>query len=167
MNHERFMQDALNRAAAALEQGEFPVGCILVADGDIVASGTRSGSAGTQPNEIDHAEMVALRNLEPGTAMAAGGRLTAYCTMEPCLMCFGALLLHGVGCIVYAYEDVMGGGTSCDLSTLPPLYRDCRISIVDRVLRKESLALFKAFFRNPENAYWRDSFLAQYTLQQP
>jgi tRNA(adenine34) deaminase len=60
----------------------------------------------------------------------------------------------------------MGGGTSCDLTKLTPLYKDSGISIVPSILRKESLKLFKAFFENPKNAYWRGSLLAGYTLSQ-
>lgn len=167
MKHEPFMREALSLAKDALKRGDFPVGCLLVLDGERVASGARSGSANTHPNELDHAEMAALRNLDPALPMKDRGRLTAYCTMEPCLMCFGALLIHGVRRIVYAYEDIMGGATRCDLSTLPSLYRDRKIAIVDHVLRKESLALFQTFFRNPGNAYWRGSRLAEYTLDQP
>ena len=92
--------------------------------------------------------------------------LTLYCTMEPCLMCFGATLLSGIKRIVYAYEDVMGGGTRCDLSGLPILYKDTNVTIVPHVLRRQSLELFKAFFLKPENNYWKNSLLAEYTLAQ-
>jgi tRNA(adenine34) deaminase len=68
--------------------------------------------------------------------------------------------------VVWAYEDAMGGGTRCDRSTLPPLYRDRRITVVPRVLRGRSLALFQTFFRNPDNGYWAGSLLAEYTLAQ-
>ena len=73
-------------------------------------------------------------------------------------------MLSGISEIVYAYEDVMGGGTRCDFTKLPSLYKNHRISIVPNILRKESLQLFKAFFENPENSYWRGSLLAKYTL---
>ncbi len=66
----------------------------------------------------------------------------------------------------YAYEDVMGGGTHCDLSQLPPLYRDNPVAIVPGILRAESLALFKAFFNDPDCRYWNKSQLAEYTLAQ-
>jgi tRNA(adenine34) deaminase len=82
------------------------------------------------------------------------------------MMCLGAMILSGISEIVYAYEDIMGGGTNCDLTKLTPLYKDCRISIVPNVLRQESLELFKAFFKNPKNSYWRGSLLAGYTLSQ-
>lgn len=167
MTDEDFMREALRLAKTALEKGEFPVGCVLVWEGGIVAAGARTGSAGAFPNETDHAEMTALRRLDPGIPPAMRGGVTAYCSLEPCLMCFGALMIHGVGRIVYAYEDAMGGGTACDLSGLPPLYRARKVDVAAGVLRAESLSLFKAYFENPVNAYWRGSRLAEYTLKQP
>ena len=92
--------------------------------------------------------------------------LTLFCTMQPCLMCFGAIQLSGIKRIVYAYEDVMGGGTSCDISKLAVLYKHRQMVVVSNILRKESLKLFKTFFQNPSNAYWRGSLLAEYTLNQ-
>jgi tRNA(adenine34) deaminase len=79
-------------------------------------------------------------------------------------MCFGAILLSRVSRLVYAYEDVMGGGTGIPLATLAPLYRERKMEIVPNVLREQSIKLFKAFFSNPDNAYWRNSRLSQYTL---
>ena len=153
-------------AEEALAAGEFPVGCVLVYQGRVLANGSRSGSSGDCPNELDHAEMVALRRLSNIGEKVDHSGVTLFSTMEPCLMCLGAIVLNRIGEIVYAYEDVMGGCTRCDLRALAPLYRNHRISIVANVLREESLALFKAFFSNPENAYWRGSLLAGYTLEQ-
>jgi tRNA(adenine34) deaminase len=81
-------------------------------------------------------------------------------------MCYAALILAGIRRIVWAYEDIMGGGTKCDLSILPPLYAKSRISIVPYVCRQESLEIFKSFFSNPHHQYWRESLLAEYTLKQ-
>jgi len=76
------------------------------------------------------------------------------------------LLLNGIRTIVYAYEDIMGGGTRLDLNTLAPLYREMSTAITPHVLRRESLELFKAFFADQDNTYWQDSPLARYTLEQ-
>lgn len=163
---ERFMRMALAEAEAALSAGEFPVGCVVVHGRTVVASGARAGSGSEQPNEVDHAEITALRRLDAVPASADRRAMTIYCTMEPCLMCYAAILLAGLGRIVYAYEDVMGGGTRCDLSALPPLYQARRAPVVSHVLRRESLALFQKFFSDPANPYWRGSLLARYTLRQ-
>ena len=166
MDDKHFMRAALVEAEKALAQGEFPVGCVLVSANQIVATGSRLGTTGNGKNEIDHAEMVALRQLIDRFPESTPSSITAFSTMEPCLMCLGALLINRVTEIVYAYEDVMGGATSCRLSEIGPLYRNAHLKIRGNVLREESLALFKEFFAKPENAYWRDSLLARYTLEQ-
>ncbi|RPH50680.1 MAG: nucleoside deaminase [Desulfobacteraceae bacterium] len=166
MNHEYYMKEALRLAETTLKEGEFPVGAILVFKNEIVATGSRKGTAGDFANEVDHAEITALRNLAGRKEFNEINRqeMTLYCTMEPCLMCFGAILLSGIGKIVYAYEDVMGGGTGCEIEHLSPLYRHCSVEIIPGILRKESLAVFKAYFSNPSNSYWKGSLLADYTL---
>ena len=161
-----FMQKALVQAKKALSAGEFPVGCVMVYQEEILVAGSRMGTAGNCPNEIDHAEMVALRQLYGLDPNIDRSKIILFCTLEPCLMCYGALLLSGIREIVYAYEDVMGGGTRCDLSKLAPLYKNCPIIITPNILRRESMALLKNYFSNPENTYWEQSLLAEYTLNQ-
>ncbi len=165
-NHKYYMGLALKEAGKALDQGEFPVGCVMVCDDQVVAAGSRRCSGGDCPNELDHAEMVALRRLTCLEGFGGFGRVRAYCTMEPCLMCYAALILSGIRYIVWAYEDIMGGGTRCDLGLLPPLYADSRVSIIPHFCRQESLDLFKRFFSDPKNGYWKGSLLAEYTLKQ-
>ena len=169
--HETFMREALDDARAALAADEFPVGCVIVADGRIVARGNRQGSASPAGlPELEHAEIVALRRLaaDPAAASIPTDRLTVYSTLEPCLMCYATLLVNGVRRIVYAYEDVMGGGTGLDLASLSPLYQEMRhqVQITGGVLRRESLALFDRFFRHNPSQYLHDTYLARYTLQQ-
>lgn len=168
INDEYFMNFALEEARKALDAGEFPVGCVIVQDGTVLASGNRTGTAaGTQLfSEVDHAEIRALKNLEQSTGNRRPPSAVLYSTMEPCLMCYAASILSGIKRIVYAYEDPMGGGTQVDLSQLPPLYKNCGIEIISGVLRQKSLDLFYDFFDKEENLYWKGSYLAAYTLAQ-
>ena len=164
--YEYFMKKALALAETALAAGEFPVGCVMVHQERIVASGARKGTGADAGNEIDHAEMVALRNLTELRPSLDHREITVFCTLEPCLMCYAALILAGIGAIVFAYEDVMGGGTGCDLSRLKPLYKNSTIAVVPHLMRKESLKIFQTYFSNPAHRYWRGSLLAEYTLAQ-
>lgn len=163
------MAEALAEAEEALAKGEFPVGCVLVHQGRIVGRGRRrqSGGRASQPvNEIDHAEILALRDLLDHHPDIAPGEVTVYATLEPCLMCFAALLISGVRTIVYAYEDAMGGGTALPMDRLAPLYRAMEITIVPHIMREKSLRLFKQFFKASGNPYLGDTLLAEYTLAQ-
>jgi tRNA(adenine34) deaminase len=168
MNHEQNMQLALSQAKEALLQGEFPVGTVFVHQDRVVASGQRAHTRGVEAavNEIDHAEILALRDFLSEETEIAAGELVVYCTMEPCLMCYSTMILNGIRNIVYGYEDVMGGGTNLPLDTLNPLYTEMEVLVTPHVLREQSLALFQKFFSNPDNLYWKDSLLANYTLKQ-
>lgn len=166
MDYEFFMRKALKQAEKALSAGEFPVGCVITHQGKILATASRTGTIGNYPNEIDHAEMIALRDLSGLELNTDKDKVTLFTTLEPCLMCLGALILGGVDQIVFAYEDIMGGGTGCDLAKLPSLYKNQNMLIVPHILRTKSLELFKSFFQNPKHSYWRGSLLATYTLSQ-
>jgi tRNA(adenine34) deaminase len=165
-DHVYYMQHALRLAKQALEEGEFPVGCIMVYNGRVIAQGQRVGTRQASPGELDHAEIIALRQLESLNEPVDRSRIKLYATLEPCMMCFGALLISGIGTIVYAYEDAMGGATACDRRKLPVLYRDSAVRIIPGISRQQSLELFRAFFSDPHLDYWRDSHLARYTLSQ-
>ena len=168
-DHYSFMEEALNEASDALSRGEFPVGCVMVYDQQIIARGRRrqSGAQAGQPaNEVDHAEILALRNLLNSAHQAPLDKVTVYATMEPCLMCYATLLISGIRTFVYSYEDVMGGGTALRLDQLPLLYRTMVVSITPHILREKSLFLFKQFFKTNTNPYLRDTTLAEYTLAQ-
>jgi tRNA(adenine34) deaminase len=162
--HGFLMTRALEQAEKALEAGEFPVGCVI-ADGDeILSMSSRIDSRNTAGGETKHAEITALEKLERFFPERDRKNMVLYSTMEPCLMCFGAIIISGIKNIVFAYEDVMGGGTSCRLDALPPLYRDSGISVVSGVMRSESLSVFRRFFLNPDNTYLRGTLLEQYTV---
>ncbi len=160
------MKKALEQAEAALAAGEFPVGCVMVFDNKPLATGARTGTLGDCPNEVDHAEIIALKKLSRLNLKVDLQVLAVYSTLEPCLMCFGALMIAGIGRLVYAYEDVMGGGTRCNRAQLPPLYRNNQIEIVSGTLRTESLKLLKTYFSQAQNVYLKESYLAAYTLDQ-
>lgn len=163
--YENYMEIALQQARKALAVGDFPVGCVLEYQDEIVAIGRRCNSFG-KVNEMDHAEMVALRTLLDSDRRIDIGQVTLYSTMEPCLMCFSTLLVNGVRKIVYSYEDAMGGGTNLPLKELAPLYCNLEVQIIRGILREEGLGLFKDFFSNPDNDYLKNSLLATYTINQ-
>ncbi len=170
MNDAHYMSLALEQAEHALDQGEFPVGCVITDQEKVIAKGERTGTACGNGlcSELSHAEINALKKLEGYRAEGKKitGDLVLYSTLEPCLMCYAASILAGIRRIVFAYEDVMGGGVSCDVRNLTPLYRDCGIQLTEGIARKESIDLFHEFFQKHSNSYWQDSLLALYTLQQ-
>lgn len=162
---EKYMRIALQQAENALSQGEFPVGCVIVRDDEVVAAGERINSA-ENINELDHAEIVALRSYLKEYDSSDMGSLIVYSTLEPCLMCQATMLVNGITNIVYGYEDVMGGGTNLSLDNLSPLYKDKKLTIRGGVLRNESLMLMQQFFGSGSSTYLKDSYLCEYTMKQ-
>lgn len=162
------MTMALEQAEAALANGEFPVGCVIAQEGRVIAAGKRSGTAENRVgfSEIEHAEINALKTLESSGSGFNPEKAVVFSTMEPCLMCFGALIIAGIKTIVYAYEDIMGGGTGCNLKDLPELYSKADLTIIKGIMRTESLSLFYEFFKKKDNLYWKNSLLEVYTLEQ-
>ncbi len=166
MDYEFFMSKALEEAHQALSMGEFPVGCVMVYENRVIVTGARHHSVQDDQNELDHAEMLALRKLVDIEGKIDREKVTIFSTLEPCLMCYTAIIINGIRRIVFAYEDVMGGGTNLDLKRLNPFYRNVKITITPNVLREESLKLLKKFFSDPKSRYLKESLLAQYTLKQ-
>lgn len=159
------MAAAVEEARLALVEGEFPVGCVMAQGERILTRGRRQKSGGPRPSELDHAEILTLHSLLDQYPDIELAEVTVYSTLEPCLMCYATMLLSGIRRFVWAYEDVMGGGVNLPLASMHPLYQDMRVNLRGGVLRRESLALFQEYFRT--GAYWRDSLLARYTLEQP
>ena len=166
MDYGFFMSKALEEARQALSTGEFPVGSVMAYENRILVTGARYRSTPDSQNELDHAEMLALRRLVDIDKKIDREKVTLFSTLEPCLMCYAALIVNGIRHIVFAYEDVMGGGTNIDLKRLNPFYRDMEITVIPHVFRQKSLMLFKKFFSAPQSAYLKESLLAQYTLKQ-
>ena len=114
-----FLRRAIALALEAERQGNLPVGAVIVLDGKIV------GEAGNsllmpQYNPARHAEIEALRSV-PLDLWTRCREMTCYTTLEPCTMCFGTMLLHGIGRIEFGARDEEGGASAM-LAHLPPYY---------------------------------------------
>ena len=146
-----YMGLALEEAAHALREGNLPVGAVVVYRGSVVGTGRRSG---TRKRELRHAELKAIkqvlhRELE-------GREMTLYVTLEPCIMCFGALLHLRIGTIVYGLEDPYGGAAHTQVEALPPRHRHEFPCIRSGVMREESRLLLKEFFTITHDKCWKD-----------
>lgn len=116
-----FFEEAIQLAEEAERRGNLPIGAVIVLRGEIVARGM---NAIWQPT-LDltrHAEMEALRSL-PAHLRQSCREMTLYTTLEPCLMCAGAILLHQLGRLVFGSSDPYGGVGAC-LDSLPAYFKD-------------------------------------------
>ena len=109
-SHITFMRQALALADAAGASGEVPVGAVVVADGRIVGRGANRPIASHDPTA--HAEIVALRDAAAATSNYRLSGATLYVTIEPCLMCVGAIVHARIGTVVYGAPEPKAGALS-------------------------------------------------------
>ncbi len=139
------MREALAQAGAAFAHGEVPIGAVVVVQGQIVARGHNRPISDVDPTA--HAEIVALR----AAAAALGNyRLTGatlYVTVEPCLMCVGALVHARVGTVVFGAAEPKSGAlvSTVRAAELPGLNH--RMEAVGGVLEQDCGDLMRRFFR--------------------
>lgn len=143
--HEEYMRQALDEARRAQEAGEVPVGALLVADGAVVGRGFNQPIARRDPTA--HAEIVALRAAATALANYRLVGVTAYVTLEPCLMCVGALLNARVATVVYGASEPKWGAVR-SLLDLGSLKLTHRFEVVSGVLESECRSLLVDFFRS-------------------
>ena len=145
VTHEMLMREALEMARCALAAGEVPVGAIVAVDGEIVGRGFNQPLSSNDPTA--HAEIVAIRN---AARTVANYRLTGatLCeTVEPCLMCVGALVHARIGTLLFgAVEPRTGAVTSTVRAGELPGHNH-RFEVVAGVLESDCRALMQDFFR--------------------
>jgi tRNA(adenine34) deaminase len=143
--HERFMQMALVEARRAREAGEVPVGAVLTLRGEVVAAGSNEPIA--KKDSTAHAEIVALRR---AARVLGNYRLldtTLYVTLEPCLMCAGALVNARVARLVFGAREPKWGAVR-SLLDLDSVRTNHAVEVVEGVLEDECRRLVVEFFRN-------------------
>ena len=145
VNFEMFMQEALVEARRAADAGEVPIGAVLVVDDAIVARGYNQPIASVDPTA--HAEILALR---AGARAVGNYRLvdaTLYVTVEPCLMCVGALVHARVRRVVYGAAEPKTGALVSAVAGLALPGLNHTFEVVGGVREEECRALMQGFFK--------------------
>jgi len=142
--HEEFMREALALALEARAAGEVPVGAIVVMGDEIVGRGRNSQIGANDPTA--HAEMLALREAcrRIGNYRLPGA--VVYSTLEPCVMCAGALVAARVAVLVFATRDLRFGGVRSKFQLADSEILNHRVEIVEGVLAVEAVRLLQNFF---------------------
>jgi len=142
----RFMQRALELARIAADAGEVPVGAVLVSEGTELASGWNRPLATHDPSA--HAEILALR---AGGERRGNYRLpdaTIYCTLEPCLMCAGAMIHARIARLVYAAPDPKSGADLGRFDLLQSSEHNHFIRVDRGIMEAQSARLLREFFHS-------------------
>ena len=142
---EQFMRLALDEAQKAMEAGEVPVGAVVVRGGEVIASAHNAPVGLRDPSA--HAEILALRK---AAAVEGNYRLagtTLYVTIEPCLMCAGALVHARISRLVFGAADPKGGAAVSLYRVLEDGRLNHRVEVAGGVLATECGEILSRFFR--------------------
>ena len=144
ISDEKFMQEALKEAKKAFELGEVPVGCVIVKNNEIIARAHNLKES--KQSSLAHAEILAI---EKACEVVGSWRLEdcdLYVTLEPCLMCSGAIINSRIKRLIYgALEPKFGAHKS--LTNIFAIKFNHEVIVVSEILAEESNKLLKSFFK--------------------
>jgi tRNA(adenine34) deaminase len=144
MDDTHWMRLALDEAAKAAEHGDVPVGALAVRDGMIIGRGHNARERDQDPTA--HAEMIALREAAHIIGHWRLEDVTLYCTLEPCAMCAGAMVLARLPRLVYAAVDPKAGAAGSVLNVLDYPRIIHHVGVTSGLMAEEAAAQIRAFF---------------------
>lgn len=142
MTHEYFMMLALKEARLAFEEDEIPIGAVVVLNEKVIARGRNMTEKLNDPTA--HAEMIALTSAFNSLGSKYLPEATLYITVEPCLMCAGAIYWSKLGKVVYGADDEKNGYKKIIASNWP---FHPKTELIRGVLKDECAKLMKDFFK--------------------
>jgi len=142
--HEYWMRKALALAEQAAEQGEVPVGAVVVIEDECVGQGFNAPISTQDPTA--HAEIVALRDAAKNLNNYRLVGATLYVTIEPCTMCFGALMHSRIKQLVYGATEPRAGVCESQLQLPQQHFYNHQLAVQGGVLAPESAQLLRSFF---------------------
>ncbi len=143
---ELWMEEALRCAQRALEEGEVPVGAVVVRDGQILGRGWNRNITGSDPTA--HAEITALRETAAGVGNHRLEDCELFVTMEPCAMCAGAMVHARIRRLVYGADDPKAGAVRSVMQVLNHPQMNHKVEVRSGVLAGRSAEVLQTFFRS-------------------
>ena len=138
-DHSYFMKKAFKEAEYAFFKNEVPVGCVIVNNNDIIS---RSSNMVELLNDSTaHAELIAITSAQNSLNSKNLDNCILYTTLEPCIMCYGAIYWSKINTVVYATSDKKRGFSRHSIET------DRKINIMSGYMEKESKELLDSFFK--------------------
>ena len=144
MTDEELMWAALAEAKAALDHDDVPIGAVVARDGEVVAAARNERELRNDPTA--HAEVLALRAAAEALGTWRLHGCTMYVTLEPCVMCAGALVLARIDRVVYGPQDPRAGAAYSLYNVLDDPRLNHRVAITTGVCEEESASLLRSFF---------------------
>jgi tRNA(adenine34) deaminase len=145
-NDEKWMRIAIEEANLAMDKNEVPVGAVLVKNDTLIAQAHNKPITNNDPTA--HAEIQLLRKAGEQQKNYRLPESTLYVTLEPCTMCFGAMVHARIDRIVYGASDPKTGVCGSRMNLNEENFFNHKISITSGILEKESSELLKLFFKS-------------------
>lgn len=139
------MREALKEAEIAREKNEVPIGAVVVKDDEIIARAHNLRETNQQPTA--HAELLAIEAACEKLGTFRLEECTLYVTLEPCIMCSGAIIMSRIPLVVYGAKDPKGGTVDSLMHLLQTPEFNHRAEVVSGILENESSQMLKDFFR--------------------
>jgi tRNA(adenine34) deaminase len=139
-----FMQSALDEARTAAENGEVPIGAVLVHEGKIISRGYNRTLTDNDPTA--HAEMVAIRAAAQIIGNHRLNGTSLYVTVEPCAMCAGALIQARIARLIYGCAEQKGGAIRTCFQVLDHPAVNHHVEVTSGIMAEECVAVMKEFF---------------------
>ena len=145
MLHQDWMHFALRQAQMAFEQGEVPIGAVIVHNGQVIAAAHNEREQKNDPTA--HAEVLVIQRAAKALGSWRLTDATLYVTLEPCPMCAGAIMQSRIKQLVYGAMDLKGGATGSVMNVLDYTLWNHRVDVVAGVLEDECKDILKLFFK--------------------
>ena len=145
MNHDTFMSEALKEARRAYEKNEVPIGAIIVFEEKIIARAHNLREA--LQTTASHAEMLAIADANAKTGFWRLDGSTLYTTVEPCMMCAGAIVQARISRVVYGTKDLKAGCGGTFFNILQDDRFNHQCEVIGGVLEEECRAILSRFFK--------------------
>ena len=142
--YETAMRVALEHAQLAAKSGDVPVGAVIICNGEIIAARHNERELLNDPTA--HAEILALRDASAALGTWHLENCALVVTLEPCIMCAGALINARIGTLVFGAADLKGGATASLYNVCADPRLNHNPAVVHGVLQDESSLLLKKFF---------------------
>ncbi|MFC3419155.1 tRNA adenosine(34) deaminase TadA [Salinicoccus hispanicus] len=143
--HEEYMKLALAEARKAEAIGEVPIGSVVVHEGQVIASSHNLRE--TSQNPLTHAEVIAINQASEVLGSWRLEECTLYVTLEPCVMCSGAIVMSRIPHVVYGARDPKGGTVDSLMHLLDEPRFNHRPIVTSGVMEEECSEMLKSFFK--------------------
>ena len=145
-NDEKFMRRALKLADIASQIDEVPIGCVIVKDNRVIATSYNKREIDNNP--LGHAETLAIRKAAKKIGDWQLADCDLYVTIEPCIMCAGAIIQSRIRRVIYGAPDLKGGAFGSSINVLEANNINHRPEVIGGVLEKECADIIKNYFKS-------------------